>query len=960
VLARPLDTLRSASWQLDGGPAQAFDLNAATGARLLAPLRLARGVHKVRVVAHTLEAPERDYVEEITVRYQPPAPAVDLGKGPARLAVMNPAFHLQAQVKAAAAGEDVRVTVTQMHNGAKVDTHTETAAVGPDKPLALDREVTLKPGYNRIEIVAANKDALAGHEDMETDRAALEVTLVEKQKARPPVIALGAVTELGNGDERQEVEPGKPVLVRSPRVRVSGSVKAGENLTVAEWLQDGAKEATRLTGFDPDKKAAKELDIAQELRLRPGEQAVRFRARTATSDPAEAVLSLYYRPAVPFVEMQPLETGPVLRGEQDSAVVTVTGHVIPTDDPQPYDAAVLVNDKPPAGKPAVVARDGVLTAKVPVTPGENRIQFRLTNRWGSAFTSEPLLLHYLRPPHVVALKRDGAEDNRPVVDLAAEVRSPLPLLADAVRVEVNGRARAGKVTVDQADGKAATVHVKGVPLDAGEEAGEATKNEIRLWVSNRDGECPEPGVLAVTYRPKQPPPSVEFLQPREDSITVYQPELPVRLLVRSTTPLRRVALVAEGGREIPVDLANLKPDARGHYEVKPELKVTLPAGLTQFRIEAANAGGTVSSTPLTVNYPRRPVRVLIDSLLPLGGGEKVVPEALPDGRLRLPELQSGRLRMRGRVVWDEREDERLKKARLVRVYVNGFQQLPALLKPPAGDSRERAFETDLVLNQAAGNRVLVDIPGLEQEASSRTDFTADCRNPQRAERLHIFALSTWAGDGKKLKDRVLGAFQIPDDPSGPAKSSVFDSVSLYGPLVGYEVRPVYVYTQLINIREQIEGLANAGARGNDLVVFYYQGREVVNPQGNLFRTSMTADELKSIFAETPGAHLLLFDVDRGKVGATAKDKIGQWGNNFPEAAHHVAVLHYAWLGSDNVPRDGRLLQLLQAALPQAAQLAEVATLIHKDAAASPEYQKMITDSEFVPGDMKNIVLAPKR
>jgi hypothetical protein len=185
---------------------------------------------------------------------------------------------------------------------------------------------------------------------------------------------------------------------------------------------------------------------------------------------------------------------------------------------------------------------------------------------------------------------------------------------------------------------------------------------------------------------------------------------------------------------------------------------------------------------------------------------------------------------------------------------------------------------------------------------------------------------------------------------------VFDSVSLYGPLVGYEVRPVYVYTQLINIREQIEGLANAGVRGNDLVVFYYQGKEDVNAQGNLFRTSMTADELKSIFAETPGAHLLLFDVDQKMAGSSAKDKIDRWADSFPDASHHVAVLHYAWLGNPNAPRDGRLLQLLETALPQSGPLDEVMTTVHKETA---DIQKTVTDTEFLPGDMKAIVLGQK-
>src|SRR2546423_15720815 len=117
----------------------------------------------------------------------------------------------------------------------------------------------------------------------------------------------------------------------------------------------------------------------------------------------------------------------------------------------------------------------------------------------------------------------------------------------------------------------------------------------------------------------------------------------------------------------------------------------------------------------------------------------------------------------------------------------------------------------------------------------------------------------------------------------------FEQVEPYGPLIGSKVRPGYIYDQLHNIKVAIE-LAQVGSPMNDVVMVYYQGGEAVNDQGNFFQTyagqgqgvakrfDIPCDILVEFLAETPGAHVLLLDVDRDPSGkdsqpARVRDKI---------------------------------------------------------------------------------------
>ena len=189
------------------------------------------------------------------------------------------------------------------------------------------------------------------------------------------------------------------------------------------------------------------------------------------------------------------------------------------------------------------------------------------------------------------------------------------------------------------------------------------------------------------------------------------------------------------------------------------------------------------------------------------------------------------------------------------------------------------------------------LPTLERDAASRTQFLVSCKYPTRAQRLHLLLVSLDNEDAKDLETQFVRVL-APD----------FQGVDIYGPQAGYFARRPYVLHQLHIIRDKIQGFTNAGLPSTHIVVFYYQGGEAVDARGNLFQTSVnavnpagtqssiTCDDLVDFVAQTPGAHILLFDVDRqGSRSSGARDKLAEWKDNYPDVESHVAVLRYAWL-----------------------------------------------------------------
>ena len=118
--------------------------------------------------------------------------------------------------------------------------------------------------------------------------------------------------------------------------------------------------------------------------------------------------------------------------------------------------------------------------------------------------------------------------------------------------------------------------------------------------------------------------------------------------------------------------------------------------------------------------------------------------------------------------------------------------------------------------------------------------------------------------------------------------------------------------------------------------------------------------LVELFADTPGAHVLLFDVDReSRTGADARggDRVERWGDYHADAGNHLAVLRYAWLGGPRGQRDPLLLRVLQTVLPEASLLLDVTNGLRTSA------EKRGTDKLLyhrrVPEELENLRVGAK-
>src|SRR5262249_51992866 len=152
--------------------------------------------------------------------------------------------------------------------------------------------------------------------------------------------------------------------------------------------------------------------------------------------------------------------------------------------------------------------------------------------------------------------------------------------------------------------------------------------------------------------------------------------------------------------------------------------------------------------------------------------------------------------------WAANNDPAMRRITQVRVTVNGFQQLPAVLEPAPGMARSRVFRADIQLTRAKGNVVTVRMPELAQEQGSRTQCLVDCAQPgvetARPRQAHLLIVDTGKNeDDKSAVARVYNALHATPVSETRFKMPGFAEGQLYGPLVGEDVTPEKIYMQLL-------------------------------------------------------------------------------------------------------------------------------------------------------------------
>lgn len=955
----PVDRIERVEWQFDNQPPQRFGdpLDGEWSAKLAA-LAWTRGEHRLRVTLRTEEATTQTWTAELNLRYQPPPPVVTtlLQR---RTMVDKPEFTLAALVQPGMPAQEAAIEVIQQAGGAEKARKT-LELKGPE--FRLEQPLTLSPGDNLVEIVARNTEALPGFEGAETERMSFVVTYTPPKAVAPPRIVLQRLQ--ADDGAALDLLPGQTLTVTSPLVRIRGTIEATEGVTQAV-LARGEGAPQPLTGFLAAE-APRQVRVEERLALKPGANRFRFAAKSKESPEVEVPLTITYQPAVPTISLTSPTNGTRRLHGQEPATILVAGPLQMPPDPQAFEAVVLVNDKP---QPATIV-DGAVRTEVPLDFGVNRLRVRCRNAWGAESTSEDVTVQYLRPPQVGAVSGPSTTE-KPFAEVEFGVRSALPLKGAAVSLEVNGRPTVARIELQAVAGKPEqwSGRILEIPLAEGE-------NTIRVTARNDEGEDVKGGRLSVAYRPKQAPvaPVVQLVEPAGD-IKATEANTTVHFRVRSATPLKRLDLVREGQTPFrkSYNLADVKPDAEGVYDIKDKLELSPRENLV--RVEAVNDGGE-RTAGFVANYLHVPVRLVLEQLETMDKEGQTLPaRVLPDGQLAFDTLPTGRAWLHGRIIWDRESDEQLEKVSSLHVVVNDILQLPTELRPVTG-SREKRFRAPIFLNRAQDNQVVVRMPGLKAEASNPARLTLACRAPEEGQRLHLLLVGVGIKDEKQLTTRVLSALQAEKTGERQFKSPAFLRGQLYGPLTGF-VSSRQVYHQLHTIRNTIRTLKQADVRSGspsltDLIVVYYQGSDVEAGGTYTLLTSeglddtargssaVVFDDVVRQLSDTPGAPMLLLDT---RSASTAPKGVGARTDPtsmLPEEVR-LGVLHSSWESTAAVPEETRLLSALEQTIGKVSKLKEMSQEIAvRFGAVSTRYPQSFTYARRIGSGLGELVVGPPR
>ncbi len=949
------EQIASVQWQVDGSPLRDLpNVDDGMWAAEVSQPAWGRGLHRARVVLRTNELVPQEFQDERLIRVQPPAATIDAKRPQRPIVVEEPEWRFQAVIDPVGGPASARL-VRRIAGGERVEKRWE----GISERQHLDERLALDEGANAFELIVVNDGALKDFEEAETARLAWTV-ISSRKPVPPPDIVLSRVTPLSGAGETEPslpIEGGGPIVVSGPQVRVEGRIVGEKPLSKAERLEGEAVTGQPLERFEADR--APTFDLSELIELSPGPKTYRFRARASDSEFAETRLTIDFRPRVPEVRELALDRiEPIVYGEPEgpSPTVGLSARLIPPRDRHPFQAAILVNEEEQPEAPEINEAATLLTSTVSLKPGGNQIKVRVSNAWGSTWTTEAVYITYLRPPKIRGVARPTVGD-QPLVDLSATLESPDDLPPTRAKVEVDGGEGGPETVVDNVpirrEGNGWVLQAKNVPLFEGE-------NTLRVWAWNADGRSREPGLVrGLTYR-RPPPPKPELsLQPEQDA-TVRKTKQPVTFHVESKSPLRRVELTSEGPSGnarvlFHADVESVSKSDQGTYEVSRSIDVALERGANHLRLVAVNSGGESSATRI-LSYVPPPVRVVIDAIAPKAGkGPAVAPRMGADNAIEFTEpVSDGRAWMSGRVIWPDEESLRIEQATRLNVWVNGFPQSFATLRTRREEPLEREFQVAIALSRRQ-NHVEIELPDLPREAGDRPEFTVGCERPDERQRLHMLIIGVGPMEANELRAKAIQALQgtLVENSTERFQTPAFPEGIIYGPLCG-DVREWRVRGELVRIRNAIRRRRNAPDAPNEVVLVYYRGGEWITKDrathlrlrtgegGDSFDT-IPVDALVTAFRDTPAAKVFLLDVTRPS------------GASPTPLDPRVGLLRSAWRSrgatttTSELPEESWLITSLEVATARASTLGDVASEMSRRYSSLKErFPDLDFDSDYPP------------
>ncbi len=922
----------------------------------LSRLAWSRAARTITVVLTTNERQPQQFQRELTVRYQPPAPQVQIASPTLdtsnQATVADGQLALRAQVVPPKADEPVEVVLSRVTGEQRtVLERWQLQQAGP-----ITSNLSLQEGLNEFELAATNREATDETRARETTVEALRITR-SPQPVLPPKLAL-VIAEPHRTTEN--VRHRQTVAAQSARFVLRGEMtNAPDDVSViligrrANASREQVVPTIRADGkvtFAADLQHEDPLNALQlDIEARQGDQVVSTQTVTVRDEPPLPQLDI------------------VLPGEQE--------RVIPSDQPQRsldltarYDfppgidvpdsiAERLrfqadVNQEGPIDAAASVANRTV-AGRVQVTEGKNDLRVLAHYDWNPARSSrsDPVpVTVMLRPQVAVEYQKQVGE-----VDLVGVVKIDTPRLGGLfIR---DKEVPPDEIVPDPVSGG----FVARVPISA-EEPDLPLTAEIHVPGMRAPFVYPLPNVLAPVNI-MSPPPEIQFLAPARSDKTV-DPDYTLRFEVRSSAPLTRLEL-RQAGSPILTETA----DALTAWAVQKDDQLiyerTLPArlqiGINQFELVAANAFGD-KQVSVTIARSPQPIRIKLDGLSRRVGGELV-----PFVEGQPLEFDQPLAFLRGRVIWSAR-DERLEQQLFVNVAVNGFQQIGAL-RDAKLNSQEGTFERELevpILLSRQTNRLTASAPDLEESQAELADRTVNCQNPNERYRLHLFVLGVGENaDGDQLVGRVMSILDAQRDPkqNGALVTPVFRSGIDLNVATNRNLAPNRVKARLLRIERTIRRSMEEDPRSQHVVIIYYTGGEFVQKE-HLFllttnnnpnleireRDSIRSDTLTEFVGQTPGAHLLLLDVARQC--AETKCPPADWPLRSPGA-----VLRFAWLLPEKKPSEAELLTALSEFQPEDNELRDFdQRLSLREARVLQTYPNSMSYERYIPEGLRDLKL----
>ncbi len=792
----------------------------------------ARGAHRFEVeLRETADLPPA-VTAAAAFQYVPAAPVVAARVNGAAVALGAAPVSEKAEIElaadvTAAAGEDVVVTATA--GGRTIPLPAgKNGRFGPVS-VALDKEAK-----TTIRLTARNAGA---GEFAKYEVASTDLTIWHAPPAPRPVprVTLAVASPVDPPSA-----PGRPFVSDAAKVRLAATI-AAEGMTKVEW-DDG--DGTWVAGELPAAGVA-----AHDYTFKAGGVPRELKVRVTAGGVARADAVSVVWAALPNPGFDPFPQ--TVR----AAALPVTGPANPATGGGPFRVSVVVEP----------ADSGVLPRSFPVglegdkwqspvelVPGTNRLVLVVKNEWKEARLRGDEV-RFVRPP-VVAGVAPVAARGADVGDVLAAVVAPAELPPD--RLTLDGRdldARVVGAPVDVFGVGVWWLRADAVPLAA---AG-ALPKAVRVAAHNADGDgdAIEVAVIPKKVEPPPPPPPAVLVTAGRDATPVAggatlqtdEPTFPLGLRVTSAAKLTEVVVRLPGaapGQPDRVPGVSADQAADGGRVLAAAPAVALREGVNVFEVSASNGTSSPTVVRFSVSYTPPPVRVVIDEVAELQAGNTFRALARPADGGPLA-ATTGRLRVRGRVVFAAAAEAARGAGYEVTLYANDVRHLPvAVGRPPAGGT-ELTFDSPLFLN-AKATTVRVEVarrnradPLPQQLAGAR--LTVETSGAVTKQRLHVVVVAPEEPEGRagamarEVVRALNGTFIGSEEgfTNGPFEHKAFARATLYRPLVG-SVNRADIVGQLHVVEARVrQAAAEPGPGGyvNDVVILYYQGQDLMGRDG---------------------------------------------------------------------------------------------------------------------------------